>query len=340
MSVKPSLRIREIDSLRGIFALGVFFFHTLFRYDEFISFRSDNRVLDVINFSPEDYLGRLPVYLFFMISGFVITLSIEASPSPSAFAYGRFSRLFPAYWAAILVTSAVLVLFPVPGLGVTLRETLINFTMVHEIFDVPNVDGVYWSLYVEVCFYSFMFLVSYFGLWKYLKEILFIWIIVTIAYSFLDQTKNFVPSLIVDPLVLQYAHFFISGAVFFRIGVQKTIKIDSFLLLTLCLVSVYFHYSLGMFCVILVMFIVFLLIVFGRLKFLETQPLLYLGTISYTFYLLHQNISYSVIYNLNFPFWIEIALSLVVSILLASSITFLIERPAQKLLRRIKEKYS
>ncbi|MFI2753271.1 acyltransferase family protein [Cellulomonas sp. P22] len=95
--------------------------------------------------------GYLGVHLFFVISGFVILSSAWGRPVGS-FAASRVSRLYPAFWAAVLLTATLRYLWPSfearsPG------EVLVNLTMLQDLFGVPRVDGVYWTLWVELQFY-------------------------------------------------------------------------------------------------------------------------------------------------------------------------------------------
>lgn len=95
--------------------------------------------------------GYLGVHLFFAISGFVILASAWGRPVGS-FAASRLSRLYPAFWAAVLVTATLRYLWP----GFDARspsEVLVNLTMLQDLFGVPRVDGVYWTLWVELQFY-------------------------------------------------------------------------------------------------------------------------------------------------------------------------------------------
>ncbi|PPK91969.1 peptidoglycan/LPS O-acetylase OafA/YrhL [Kineococcus xinjiangensis] len=95
--------------------------------------------------------GYAGVHLFFVISGFVILMSAWGRSVPQ-FVASRVSRLFPAYWAAVLLTATLRWAWPTFGdLGPV--EVLVNLTMLQDLFGVPRVDGVYWTLWVELQFY-------------------------------------------------------------------------------------------------------------------------------------------------------------------------------------------
>ncbi len=78
------MRIKERDALRGLAALAVVLFHYTTQFEKLFGHSNE------LSWSMP--YGDLGVHLFFMISGFVIS---------------RFSRLYPAYWLAIILTTAV-----------------------------------------------------------------------------------------------------------------------------------------------------------------------------------------------------------------------------------------
>jgi peptidoglycan/LPS O-acetylase OafA/YrhL len=96
------------------------------------------------------YLG---VSLFFILSGFVIPYSGN-NKSFKAFLILRGIRLYPAFWFCMLVTfiSATL-LFADPRFTATWRDVIFNTTMLPGFFGARMVDGVYWTLLVEIKFY-------------------------------------------------------------------------------------------------------------------------------------------------------------------------------------------
>jgi peptidoglycan/LPS O-acetylase OafA/YrhL len=74
----------------------------------------------------------------------------------------------------------------------------------------------------------------------------------------------------------------------------------------------------------------------GWLQLLEITPLIFLGNISYSLYLIHQNIGYVVIragYAYGFNNKLAIAIAAAFAILLASAMTFIVERPAMMAIR-------
>lgn len=105
--------------------------------------------------------GWLAVELFFMISGFVILLSADGR-GIAGFVASRVGRLFPAYWACIVLTAGLQQVWS-GGRQTSLTETLVNLTMVQDLFEVTGVQVVFWTLLVELKFYLLVFVVLAFG---------------------------------------------------------------------------------------------------------------------------------------------------------------------------------
>jgi peptidoglycan/LPS O-acetylase OafA/YrhL len=149
-------RFHELDVLRGVAAVGVVLFHYITRYDQLYPRRGD------VAFDFE--IGSSGPLLFFVISGFVIFMTLSRCKVVSDFTVSRFSRLYPAYWAAVLLTYTVGTIWPLPGQHYTVFQLLINFTMLQAYLGVPPIDDVYWTLNIEIFFYATMLILFFLGL--------------------------------------------------------------------------------------------------------------------------------------------------------------------------------
>jgi len=107
--------------------------------------------------------GWIGVEIFFVISGFVICMSCWGR-TPKDFFVSRVIRLYPAYWCAVVFTTAVLAALPGVWERLPLREVLFNLTMLQEGSGIPNVDPVYWTLWSELRFYLLFLVVVAMGL--------------------------------------------------------------------------------------------------------------------------------------------------------------------------------
>lgn len=103
-------------------------------------------------------IGQAAILVFFMISGFVIPMSLEQGNSVTTFWVRRFFRLFPVYWLSISLAFAYLCVGGPLPLDVQLADTtswLANLTLLQGCLGRPNVWVVFWSLHFELVLYVF-----------------------------------------------------------------------------------------------------------------------------------------------------------------------------------------
>jgi peptidoglycan/LPS O-acetylase OafA/YrhL len=154
-----SKRIFELDALRGIAALFVVLFHfTMGRKEGDYGFK----------------FGVTGVDLFFLISGFVILLTLEKTKTWKEFVVNRFSRLYPTYWACVTITTITILIhlgFANNLLFKTLPDYFANLTMFQLYFRRGDIDGSYWTMIIEMLFYIYMLLVFVFKKLKHIELI-------------------------------------------------------------------------------------------------------------------------------------------------------------------------
>ncbi|MER6081033.1 acyltransferase [Streptomyces sp. NPDC001833] len=159
-------RLVAIDGLRLVAALMVAAYHFLGTPTPHFWGRTELRDSAPLLHGISAY-GWLGVEFFFLISGFVICMSCWGR-TPAQFTVSRVSRLFPAYWCAVLL---VVPLVLVSRLGrwpaatrIDPRTVLGNLTMAPGPLGLDPVDGVSWTLWVEARFYLLMAALLVFGL--------------------------------------------------------------------------------------------------------------------------------------------------------------------------------
>ncbi|MEH2245323.1 acyltransferase family protein [Nostoc sp.] len=329
-------RLLEIDVLRGVAAISVVLFHYTTRYSQ--KFGHSN---DVLIYFPQGYYG---VELFFIISGFVIFMSLEKITSGSEFIIGRFSRLYPAYWTCLILTYAIVNITGLPNYTISWDVAIINLSMFQVFFNVSNVDGVYWTLGLELCFYIIMFILYQTRLLKYINQISIIWLILMALTIILEKQANIFIEYRIGLLFfiksnsIIFANLFIIGMMFYK-QYKKGLSLKEYCIITACI----FIYQLQHYWTETLLIICFTgllhLIIDNKMSFIIQKPLLFMGTISYSLYLIHQNVGYVIInklYKFGINPNISICIALTISILLAAIITFKIEKP---MMRLIKEQY-
>jgi peptidoglycan/LPS O-acetylase OafA/YrhL len=305
-------RVHQIDLFRFIAALSVLLYHYFFIYSK--EFDSTN-----IGFEETgEYFkyGYLGVHLFFIISGFVIALSI-GHKSMFKFAVSRISRLYPIYWISVIFTFTVIVLFGAPQWSADSFQLLLNLTMFQNYLGIKNIDGVYWTLFVEMKFY--IFIIGTYLLINKIKSLkidhlIVSWMLLIIVYNFFNelyfvQILNFF-------LILEWGSFFVAGIIFYQIFKEGISKKYTALILLSLIISIHqscleatrlaskFDTTFSPFIVtgiITTFYLLMTLISTNKLKKINTSYFTALGALTYPLYLIHQTVGYIVIQNLN-PF--------------------------------------
>jgi len=330
------IRIQEIDVLRGVAALAVLLSH----YTAFYNHLENTPGRLGFEFKA----GCYGVYLFFVISGFVIHMTLSGGRSAMDFTVSRLSRIFPAYWAAVLLTSIVLFFLHAPT-SPTLATIAANLTMFQRFLGFSHIDSVYWTLNVELSFYFWMLLISKTPLVRHLEKtvavVLLLQLIAALAersghVSFSQGTKAV--------LLLEYAHLFCAGILFHKIWSGTFIK-TNWPLFAWCLLNQaavpYRHFAWTPdnhwnIVAAATVFVVMFFTVKNKLHWMVSSSALYFGTISYPLYLLHCAMGLALLRQLakhGLTAWSGIAITVPLVLLLATALSYGIERPAMKYIR-------
>lgn len=321
------MRLLELDSLRGIAALSVVLFHYTFLYNK--TFGLSEALPLVFN------IGYVGVGLFFMISGFVIFYSIKKCKYHRNFIVTRSARIFPAYWIAIILTALITNNYTLTLLQHSWADVLINFSMLQSFIGIKNVDHVYWTLAYELLFYFFMYLFYRLNLIKHITKIIIIWLLFQTLSILATKYIGYFPWKLTVFFMLKYIHLFLAGIIFQKLY-ESPEKHVYYLILLHCLINQWLGGNFAGSTAVSIFFVIFILFINGWLKWIITKPLLFLGTISYPLYLTHQNIGYVIIHYLqanNISALPAVFITLVFSLILATLISFYIEKPAMRKIR-------
>ena len=294
---KNKVRFYELDLLRFIAAMAVVMFHFLFRGQQGDWMPVSFEPLDI--YARYGYLG---VNLFFMISGFVILLS-AVNRSATQFVISRVTRLYPAFWVGVTLTALVIIFFGSSLFHqITLPDYLVNLTMLAGFVGVEDVDGAYWTLYIELKFYAVIFVILLFNQIKKLEIIMIAWLVFILLSLFFPM-----PRIINFLLFPEWAPYFISGASFYLLKVQGISLLRlGILFIAFCLtlniavdgiaeVNADYHIQADPMVAVLVVIlfhIIFTLMVFNKLSWFRSAWAVKIGALTYPLYIIHQNIGY------------------------------------------------
>ena len=113
------------------------------------------------------FYGVFGVAVFFLISGFVIPISLR-NISSGTFLVRRFFRIYPVYWFCLLVSIGMYLICswywstPLSD-RISGPFLLRNLPLLHSATGIPSLDFVCWSLAVEIKFYLVIALIFLLG---------------------------------------------------------------------------------------------------------------------------------------------------------------------------------
>lgn len=330
---QASSRIVELDALRGLAALAVVAFHYTTHYGN-----------EVGHIGPPPVslaFGNYGVHLFFMISGFVIFMTLEHTRTAMDFVVSRFSRLFPAYWAAILISAAVVYTIGMTSQQVPWRDVAIDFTMIQQILGAEHLDGSYWTLQVELFFYVQMLFWFMLGQLHRIRWIIVAWLVLAVVCGVAEKNDINLSYTARELLNVRHIPYFALGILFYRIRTCPLERRGDIALIGLCLVAIGIAFKPVYLEVAAISTVIFALFSGGFLGGLRWAPFVFLGTISYSLYLLHQAIGFSLIWHLELVgvrASLAALIAAVIVTLLAIGLTFLVERPAMRAIRRARRR--
>ncbi len=172
----PLGRIEFAHFLRGIAAGSVLthhFFYMLWNKPEIIggliaqpglrALIDNTPHFSVSDFGVPNFWGHFGVALFFLISGFVIPFS-ASSLTPAGFVIARVLRIWPTYVVGLSITLACLIINTAragTAFPYTIRDVLSHYLILPRWPSLtPPIDGIIWTLEIELFFYSFCFLMN------------------------------------------------------------------------------------------------------------------------------------------------------------------------------------
>lgn len=294
-------------------------------------------------------LGCLGVSLFFLISGFVIPFSLDKYP-PVKFLINRFFRIYPTYWVGLgigIVCLYVNILLYISNFNFDLTHLIKQAFLVRDLFWIPSIDGVSWTLEIELKFYLIMLIV--YKMFKYTHySILFS--VFLLSFSVLCMQFLNIDNILKNLICLDapFLIFMFIGSVFNLIHIQKIdikIAIINVILYFCCFVyllsyaldknlwfihTINYSFSLFVFTICLV---------FSR-NIKNNKIFNFFANISFPLYAIHALLGYSLLEYLIFILKINVYMSsilvLAIVIFIAFLIHILVELPMIKFAKNIK----
>ncbi|MGY5124833.1 acyltransferase family protein [Streptomyces nigrescens] len=343
-------RLRALDGLRLLAALMVAAYHYGGRDGEIAQAWGGSPAQQFPTAAPLFAYGCLGVQIFFVISGFVICLS-GWGRTLRAFIASRVSRLYPAYWVAVLLVTAVFALPWVAFKALSPSDVLTNLTMLQQPLGADRVLGVCWTLWAEMRFYALFALCVVLPGATRGRVVLFCagW---TLAAALAQATHEPFLDTVLMP---EYAPFFIGGIGLYllhRYGARDPIAwaivLVSWLLGQHYAVARLWHApsadgfsyrsSAGIIAVVTLGFALVAAVALGKLRWANWRWLTVAGALTYPFYLVHEHLGWVVVralhHGVGLPSYATLMLTVGLMLLLAWVLHRFIERPLTPVLKR------
>lgn len=297
-------RLLFIDGLRGIAIILVLLYHSYADWPKELPYHQQYAEIFLFHF------GKYGVQLFFIISGFVIAMTLVKCKSFFDFLYRRWLRLFPAMLVGSLLILITAPLFTQRPYGIPhLQDLLPGLTFIEPEFfrlffdkDQKILEGLFWTLFVEVKFYILAGLMYFTIGPKKMIAVLVALFFSTIVFEFAKPHLSLALSDQLRVLLhyLNWTHYgwFATGALFYQYYASKDMRYW-FAALLIALIAAR---CLGGFPTKSMIYMTILVLIFAFSMFniimqtvLSNKILVFIGFISYPLYLVHENETISMI---------------------------------------------
>lgn len=316
----------SIDLLRGVAALMVVLYHFLAIPGRFSDFWALQKVAS---------FGHFGVQVFFVISGFVIPNAMYNSAYElkyiGRFMLKRLTRLEPPYIISIIICIALAYIsllspyYKGKAPEISLPQVLLHLGYLNIYFKYDWLNVVYWSLAIEFQFYLLIALLFPLIVSNKKQWMILLWIAIGVASFFIKDTE----------LIFRHAPFFFFGIALFLF---KRDKISRFGFLLFLLINSIYCFYIGDESHVLFGLGTSFVILFTEIR---NSVSIFLGSISYSLYLLHVpigqrmiNISKSFI-NSQFLLLLFVVFIILLMLLISYFYFLMIEKPSQTLSKRI-----
>ncbi|QDT06742.1 Acyltransferase family protein [Rubripirellula lacrimiformis] len=336
--LKPHRRILELDALRALAAINLVLFHFTHVYAVKFGYTSP------LGF--EWPFGAYGVEMFFILSGFVNSMSLLRRGKPVDFVAARMIRIIPVFLLVIIANLWILPLAPMHQ-SVSAGQFAANMTLLPRVLGYECVDPVMWTLQIEMMFYvSLVTMFSIGALRRYFigwGTLLMLSVTVCPLLDAIAPTHGdagwFAAATAVRRLMLlDFVPLFAMGFLLYMIktGVGKRWQNIGGILIAATVFHLIDHGKHNPAATALILGLV-TMCAYGKVPPLRFRPLIYVSTISYALYLCHNNLGCALIHRFDHagvPPQICLGIAIVFSFAMAIIITNRIEQPLTNGLRK------
>ncbi len=284
----------SIEGLRSIAFLMVMIFHYFYRFAIlYVNAEIDGNAMLI------KYWGEAGAVIFLIISGYFI---IPTADIPRwKYILKRITRLWPAYALAITVCFIITHIIELPGRTVSIKDFFLNLFLVNGFIGSPYVDHAHW--YITTLIACTLCISLIFPLKEEKRhQAYWVWLTFTLAIYYIDfshSTLHLLKSGCFKIIGSEHAPMVIIGASISDLRKNQKSKIPLITIAYALFVKLAVEAGLSSsFYIAIIAIIAFVLAEKRIFKVLEWKPLLSLSKLTYSTYLIHQNIGYLVLYVL------------------------------------------
>lgn len=350
-------RDQTIDFFRGVAILLVVLFHFTARLPQSALNISEGAPLPV-------FFGWVGVYFFFIISGYCIFMTLERSASVGQFLARRFSRIYPAFVAAVLLLFVFGLVFAVPSVPeANFREVapgpgdvVLNLLFLGEIGEW--VDGAFWSIAVEIKLYVLVALMAWFipdrgRFGRVFGGLALVMGLIWLGSTLLGEGGALAPqSLLKFLTIAPYLSFFAVGILGWqyeqgRAGTGKLLAANLALSALIVWVEAYSVDVQDGWIVASASALIYLTLALLFVRFIRggtipavpgvTWAVAQIGLLSFSWYLIHENVGLSLLATLDLyipaqlALWIVIATTFMMAVVFANLFEWRFRKPVEKI---------
>lgn len=336
---EKSGRIFELDSLRALAAINLMLFHFTWVYSEKYGFTSE-----ILYKYP---YGKYGTQLFFMLSGLVNAMTLLRKQSASYYIQSRFIRILPPFLLVLGLNLLLVQLMPLRD-HIQLSTAMIaaNATLLPNLLGYECIEPVIWTLQIEIQFYVVLLLLFALGalrrpFWPIMSCLAFCMAFGFVSNQFDEASVGAATyqgvQWLKSALIVEYFPMFAMGMLIHQGYLEKNqwLKYGCGIAVAAMVYHGIESRNGSPFATLL---LIGLLVAcqYGKLPILRSKPLLFISGISYSLYLLHNNLGSVIIYYLNqagvaplLCFFLASGLVVVISAIAA----YTIERPLGRMVR-------
>ena len=219
MQIKNITSYNNFNLLRLLAALQVVYTHTI----EHLNIKNETLILikTLISIFPG-------VPIFFLISGYLITMSFEKNPNIKEYAKNRILRIIPGLYIAFFFTILLLLYFDKLN-NIAVKDVLIWIIAQLTIFQFYNpeflrnfgvgvINGSLWTISIELCFYIMLPFLYIFLKKDFYKRLVILLLISFGFYYYITEisSKNLLYEKLIGVSILPYLFYFLFGMTLYR----------------------------------------------------------------------------------------------------------------------------